>query len=260
MRRFDISWQQRSGFTLIEMVVALAVLVILAALLYPFMARARANAQRSTCQSNLKQMGLGVLQYARDYDESYPPAVTGAPDVVPNARYQPPKGWADAIQPYLKTTAIYECPNETQSANKDPLQVGYSDYWYNCALSWNGKQGAKARWNAQVPMQDFIKVSRTIMFGDGNAGSARSRSNGTTSATNKILSSPNAWAPKNGKVSGSGFASGGVRHLNGLNLCFADGHVKWFASSGPNSSVAIYNSNTPFSVSGDSPTFNATKE
>jgi prepilin-type N-terminal cleavage/methylation domain-containing protein len=65
---------RKSGFTLIELLVVLAIIAILAAILFPVFARARENARRASCQSNLKQIGLGIMQYSQDYDETLPPA------------------------------------------------------------------------------------------------------------------------------------------------------------------------------------------
>src|SRR5438093_9492423 len=62
----------RSGFTLIELLVVIAIIAILAAILFPVFGRARENARRSSCQSNLKQLSLGMLQYTQDYDERFP--------------------------------------------------------------------------------------------------------------------------------------------------------------------------------------------
>src|SRR5205809_4233116 len=62
----------RRAFTLIELLVVIAIIAILAAILFPVFSRARENARRASCQSNLKQIGLGFLQYAQDYDERLP--------------------------------------------------------------------------------------------------------------------------------------------------------------------------------------------
>jgi prepilin-type N-terminal cleavage/methylation domain-containing protein len=61
-----------TGFTLIELLVVIAIIAILAAILFPVFARARENARKASCASNLRQLGLAVLQYSGDYDECYP--------------------------------------------------------------------------------------------------------------------------------------------------------------------------------------------
>lgn len=61
-----------NAFTLIELLVVIAIIAILSAILFPVFGRARENARRSSCQSNLKQIGLGIMQYVQDYDGYYP--------------------------------------------------------------------------------------------------------------------------------------------------------------------------------------------
>ena len=58
----------KRGFTLIELLVVIAIIAILAAILFPVFARAREKARMASCQSNLKQLALGILMYAQDYD------------------------------------------------------------------------------------------------------------------------------------------------------------------------------------------------
>ena len=87
----------RKAFTLIELLVVIAIIAILAAILFPVFARARENARRASCQSNLKQMGLGIIQYTQDYDE-----------FLPNGQ-----NWANQTFPYVKSTQIYSCPSDS---------------------------------------------------------------------------------------------------------------------------------------------------
>src|ERR1700712_617648 len=96
------------GFTLIELLVVIAIIAILAAILFPVFARARENARRSSCQFNLKQIGLGVMQYTQDYHEKSPLRRNNGPaDTTGGDGYG---GTWIAIQPYLKSTQIYQCP------------------------------------------------------------------------------------------------------------------------------------------------------
>src|SRR4028119_1740562 len=92
---------RRKGFTLIELLVVIAIIAILAAILFPVFARARESARRASCQSNLKQIGLGVMQYAQDYDEQYPMAAYD--------NFQ--GGWPLTTQPYLKSLQVFRCPS-----------------------------------------------------------------------------------------------------------------------------------------------------
>ena len=76
--------QKQGAFTLIELLVVIAIISILAAILFPVFARARENARRTSCMNNLKQMGLGVMQYVQDYDEKYPPGFRSTTQAPPN--------------------------------------------------------------------------------------------------------------------------------------------------------------------------------
>src|SRR2546430_1642360 len=71
---------RRPAFTLIELLVVIAIIAILAAILFPVFARARENARKITCISNLRQLGTSVLMYAQDYDENLPNNFAGKKD------------------------------------------------------------------------------------------------------------------------------------------------------------------------------------
>ncbi len=101
------------GFTLIELLVVIAIISILASILFPVFARARENARRSSCQSNLKQIGLGIMQYTQDYDEQFPMGAytnwTGA--------------WPATTQPYIKSVQVFRCPTGSGYEKFDPTDL-----------------------------------------------------------------------------------------------------------------------------------------
>jgi prepilin-type N-terminal cleavage/methylation domain-containing protein len=121
MKNYFSSRQQgtrKRGFTLIELLVVIAIIAILAAILFPVFARARENARRSSCQSNLKQITLGSIQYSQDYDEK----VVQACMLRITLRHKYGKGstperykWNDAIFPYVKSEQIFVCPSDSSN-------------------------------------------------------------------------------------------------------------------------------------------------
>lgn len=67
---------RHAAFTLIELLVVIAIIAILAALLFPVFSAAREKARQSTCLSNMRQLGMGAVMYAQDWDDIYLPACT----------------------------------------------------------------------------------------------------------------------------------------------------------------------------------------
>ena len=106
--------QRASAFTLIELLVVIAIIAILAAILFPVFARARENARRASCQSNLKQIGLAFEQYKNDYDQIWPAA-----DTYVNKQYI---AWPTMIQPYIKSSQVFVCPSGAGSVSISPSQ------------------------------------------------------------------------------------------------------------------------------------------
>src|SRR5262245_31487456 len=101
---------RKRGFTLIELLVVIAIIAILAAILFPVFAQARPKARQATCLSNLKQIGLGVMMYAQDYDEAYPSA--SATSAVGVTSWEPEgsgRNIKELIVPYTKNLNIWQC-------------------------------------------------------------------------------------------------------------------------------------------------------
>jgi len=111
---------RNNAFTLIELLVVIAIIAILAAILFPVFAQAREKARQTTCLSNLKQLGLAMMQYNEDNDEKF----TGSDYYG--------QGWAEAIYPYIKSTGVYTCPDDTRPASQ------YVPLYYPDKISYAG--------------------------------------------------------------------------------------------------------------------------
>jgi prepilin-type N-terminal cleavage/methylation domain-containing protein len=106
----------RTGFTLIELLVVIAIIGILAAILFPVFARARESARRTSCVSNVKQLGTGMTMYVQDYDNLYPPRFPN-PAAGPGFPCKPCRTdngtWKNFVMPYIKSQQLFVCPSDT---------------------------------------------------------------------------------------------------------------------------------------------------
>jgi prepilin-type processing-associated H-X9-DG protein len=180
------------GYTILQLLFAIGATCGIALMIFPPYSRAKVHDQRSTCLSNLKQIGLGMAQYVQDYDGRFPH--TGLAS-------RTPYGWADSINPYLLTTEVFHCPSAWPSSTNldDPTLPGYTDYYLN-----NNVAGVEQKY--------FTLSERTIMSGDGEAGSY------STNARYFVKTLPEDWRYNPG--------SPARRHLEMANYLFVDGHVR----------------------------------
>ena len=104
---------QRRAFTLIERLVVIAIIAILAAILFPVFAQAKTAAKKTNDLSQLKQHGLSTMMYIGDYDDKFPaiPAAGGWTGMAANSMGP---HWADRLFPYVKNKGIFSDPSNTR--------------------------------------------------------------------------------------------------------------------------------------------------
>ncbi|RYX83583.1 DUF1559 domain-containing protein [bacterium] len=212
-----------SAFTLIELLVVIAIIAILAAILFPVFARARENARRASCQSNLKQIGLGVLQYVQDYDETYPlntrGATTGGNDYAL---------WMVNIYPYVKSTQIFNCPSGKNIQNLSFTSPALTFAWIR---SYGMSELVTSAFNNPIKASQVGKTSEMALLGDCTFTIWNSPGRVYNANSDDITSAP--LVP----------AESMARHLGGSNVAYMDGHVKYIPQSkmGP---IDVNNINT----------------
>lgn len=199
---------RKEAFTLIELLVVIAIISILAAILFPVFARARENARRASCMSNLKQINLGMMQYTQDFDERLPDYKGGSAPF-----------YHEQLQPYVKSYQIFRCPNAPKLSGATQDSVQYPTYGFNGTATWGLYR--TGGWPLASIEEPAITWSLAEGMYSNDAPLYRWDNYGWGRANTRLGASPSYLKPEDDPLFLKDI------HLDGSNVGFADGHVKW---------------------------------
>ena len=234
----------RNGFTLIELLVV-AIIAILAAILFPVFAQARSKARQASCLSNMKQIGVGIMMYAQDYDETLPGNTLLNTNGITDGRWPAPattahsaglseplgwmqpydpanpgtyRIWARDIQPYIKNFAVFHCP-ETKLRSQDGTCAAGGG---TCEVS--GPDAARAG-NGNI-LLNGIAASKTLAAIPAPADTIFCHE---VRNYNRVAQEKPRGILVGGAVLYTNFTNAyyDALHNGGAEILFCDGHAKW---------------------------------
>jgi prepilin-type N-terminal cleavage/methylation domain-containing protein len=242
--------RQRVAFTLIELLVVVAIIAILAAILFPVFAQARDKARQASCLSNAKQLGLALNMYVQDYDETFFAQKTWdeIEDVGAGSwgsSYFTWIQWPTAHLPYIKSQQVYSCPSDKNRQRAYFPAPGDPDCW-GCSVPFPMSYGPNMHLfsmdyqasGGAVSLAAVTRPADVIALGEAVTPFACCEAWNTEYWRGANYNGgENGWdwgtyrqqvryAKRNGLTDAQ--MSSVTRHQNGNILVFTDGHAKWW--------------------------------
>ena len=225
------------AFTLIELLIVVAIVALLAAILFPVFASAREAARKTACLSNMRQLGLATRMYMQDYDEQFPqtkqtstqPAIDDADGGLENPDYGsifvmllPYTGHGGlAAEDKLFQQQLFACPSDPAPFDvtcPDVINIGgphVISYLVNGYFVWGLNDAGVSR------------PAQTIIYTERRSASAQSAPPFCDDIYHPWFYPPaNSRAPANEMDPDTG-AIAAARHSGGSNYVFTDGHSAW---------------------------------
>lgn len=230
----------RLGFTLIELLVVVAVIAILAAILFPVFASARAKARQAACFANLRQIGGALMMYVQDYDERMPNCCTHGRGFTPGnlltgacaqagitlrtpintylgPEQTPPRYLQEFLHPYTRNAQIWFCPNVQRDGSMGPAdQSGpFPTYEFN---------GTTYRWSHYTKTTSNPNAPPSIRSQPEYLISGMAVAMIPRSAEAAVAEDLPYWNPVRAPCTNYGRTTA---HNGGINALYADGHAKF---------------------------------
>jgi prepilin-type N-terminal cleavage/methylation domain-containing protein/prepilin-type processing-associated H-X9-DG protein len=216
-------WQR--GFTLIELMVVVAVITIVAAILFPVFSAAREKARQVSCISNIQQLGKATMLYAQDYDETYPLGLISCSNgghFWTEWNAESPDGvcrgfqvtWMDLLNPYVRNWNIFHCPSTDFKGKlfvppgvpRERVEYSYGVSYYFSRV-YDSYAGA---WRQPTTTRPTLSLSEVVR------------------PEEKVYMADSAGHPNHTPYPWLYTDSIQFRHHTGVNIGFADGHSRWF--------------------------------
>jgi prepilin-type N-terminal cleavage/methylation domain-containing protein/prepilin-type processing-associated H-X9-DG protein len=238
--------RKQLGFTLIELLIVIAILAILAALLFPVFAQARERARQTACANNLRQIGKAIELYAGDWEDTLPLCLGNLGFVGNFGPYGSHSRWKLLIDPYLKNRSVWVCPSNPMA---DALDNSFLIYPNQKPLSYASPPQSVFPWHpiSYTGCEPLFIGKNDGQFTEGASPLEDQGQEGWHAPPRSFSEIPNPsgnimvyeWPDNTGGFPYAWSASADqntywdlgkylpIWHHGGGNWLFADGHVKW---------------------------------